>query len=360
MNILYLINYAGNAGTEKYVYNLIKTFNGEENKCFFAYNTEGKLYHQVKEMGIDILWVEMKHPFDIKAAKTIAKFCEENNIDIIHTQYPRENYIALLAKKYYKKVKVVYTCHLTLKTNLLWKITNKFMTPNNHRIISVCNNGKDLLIGNGVKGEKIEVIYNGITPHERTKGNPNLRKELGIDEDTFVITTLARYHIAKGLDYLTESIEELTKISDKKFVLLILGEGELWDEITALIKEKGLGEHILQLGYRDDAGEVLKISDLYVNSAKCFEALSFAILEAMDSSLPVIATNVGGNGDIINDKNDCGILVEYGDTKGMAEAINKIMSDDTLRQHYSENALKAIDTVFNLDELLKKTYTMYL
>lgn len=359
MNILYLINYAGNAGTEKYVYNLIKTYEGPENKCFFAYNTAGKLYDQVKEMGIPVLQVEMRHPFDTKAAKKIAAYCKENKIDIIHTQYPRENYIALLAKKFYKPVKVVYTCHLTLKTNILWKITNKIMTKNNHKIISVCNNGKELLIGNGVEADKIDVIYNGIKPHERTPGNPELRKELGIDEDAFVMTTLARYHIAKGLDYLTESIEELTKLTDKKFVLLILGEGELWDEITALIREKGLQNHILQLGYRDDAQEVLKISDLYINSAKCYEALSFAILEAMDNGLPVIATNVGGNGDILSEENDCGILVEYGDRIQMANAINTMMSDKELRDKYSLNALKAIDTVFNLDNLLDITYKIY-
>lgn len=359
MKILYLINYAGNAGTEKYVYNLIKTYEGNDTKCYFAYNVEGKLSKDVAELGIPMLQLNMRHPFDKKAAKVLADYCRTNNIDIIHTQYPRENYIALLSRKYYSGTKVVYTCHLTLKTNFLWKITNKIMTKNNHKIISVCNNGKDLLVGNGVNPDKIDVIYNGIFPHERTAANPDLRAELGIDEDTFVMTTLARYHIAKGLDYLTNSIEKLTRLTDKKFVLLILGEGELWDKITALIRSKGLEKHILQLGYRTDAGEILKISDLYINSAKCYEALSFAILEAMDAGLPVIATNVGGNGDILSPENDCGILVEYGDCDQMAQAINTMMNDDALREKYSKNALNAVDTVFNLDKLLEQTYQIY-
>ena len=359
MKILYLINYAGNAGTEKYVYNLIKTYEGKDTKCYFAYNVEGKLSNDIKALGIPMLKLNMRHPFDKKAAKILADYCRVNNIDVIHAQYPRENYIALLSRKYYSGTKVVYTCHLTLKTNFLWKITNKIMTRNNHKIISVCNNGKDLLVGNGVKADKIDVIYNGIFPHERTGAKENLRAELGIDDDTFVMTTLARYHIAKGLDYLTNSIEKLTGLTDKKFVLLILGEGELWDKITALIHSKGLEKHILQLGYRTDAGEILKISDLYINSAKCYEALSFAILEAMDAGLPVIATNVGGNGDILSPENDCGILVEYGDCDQMAHAINTMMSDDELREKYSKNAIKAVDTVFNLDNLLEETYKRY-
>ena len=115
----------------------------------------------------------------------------------------------------------------------------------------------------------------------------------------------------------------------------------------------------MQLGYRNDAEEILKISDLYVNSAKCYEALSFAILEALDAGLPVVATDVGGNSDILSPENDCGILVNYGDEAGMADALCKLMNNADLRKKYSKNAIKAIDTVFNLDKLLEDTYKIY-
>lgn len=360
MNILYLINYAGNAGTEKYVYNLVKAFHGKTANCHFAYNIAGKLSKQMEEMNIPSLQVKMRHPLDKKAAKIIAEYCRKHEIDVIHAQYPRENYIALLAKKYFKRLRVVYTCHLTLEVNCLWKFANKIFTKNNHKIISVCNNGKDILINNGVKADKITVIYNGIFPHERTFGNESIKKELEIDDDAFVITTLARYHFSKGLDYLVRSIKKLKEKTDRKFVLLILGEGELWDEIADLIKSENLKDCVKQLGYRDDAGEVLKACDMYVNSAKCREALSFAILEALDASLPVVATDVGGNSDIISKENDCGILVDYGDEEAMANAILKIMTDKDLYEKYSKNALVAIDTVFNLDKLIEDTYNTYL
>ena len=87
--------------------------------------------------------------------------------------------------------------------------------------------------------------------------------------------------------------------------------------------------------------------------------LSFAILEALDASLPVIATKVGGNGDILSAENDCGILVEYGNTDEMSDAIKLIMDDEALRNKYSKNAVKAINEVFNLDKLLKDTYKLY-
>jgi len=309
MRVLYLINHAGKAGTEKYVYNLVKAYREKKAECFFAYNEPGLLLEQMEEMGVPTWQVEMRSPFDRRAAKAIARFCEENQIDIIHTQYPRENYVAVLSKRYRPGTKVIYTCHLTLKTGFMWKVTNRLITRHDDAIISVCNNGKELLIGNGVPADKIRVIFNGLWPEEAIRRSTStIREELGIGEDTFVAVTLARYHIAKGLPFLVDSVAKVDPALP--FVCLIAGDGELFDEVKAQIQEKDLEKRVLQLGFRKDADNLLAGADVFINSAKCYEALSFAILEALGAGLPVIATNVGGNGDIVNKENDCGILAE--------------------------------------------------
>ncbi|MDD6309228.1 MAG: glycosyltransferase [Clostridia bacterium] len=357
MRILYLINHAGKAGTEKYVYNLAKTYHGKRASCFFAYNEEGPLLQDMQSLGIPSCQVKMRSPWDLNAAKKLAKLCDRYRIDIIHTQYPRENYVAVLSRLFRPKTKVIYTCHLTLKTNFLWRIANSIITRFDAQILSVCNNGKDLLIQNGVKPEKIKVVYNGLSVQETQSEPSTIREELGLSADTFVAVTLARYHIAKGLPYLVDSIAEVSK--DIPFVCLIAGDGELFDEIRERIKEKGLEDRILQLGYRNDAANLLAGADVFINSAKCYEALSFAILEALGAGLPVIATNIGGNGDIINPENNCGILVEYGDTKGMANAIESLATHADLCATYGKNGKMAIETVFNLDKILEIIYTIY-
>lgn len=358
MRVLYLINHAGKAGTEKYVYNLVNAYKNEKAECFFAYNEPGLLLDQMKEMGIPTCQIEMKSPFDLKAAKKLAALCKKYKIDIIHTQYPRENYVAVLSKRYRPETRVIYTCHLTLKTNFLWRMTNPIITKHDDAIISVCNNGKELMVGNGVPEEKIRVIFNGLFEEDMQKDMAStIREELGIPEDTFVAVTLARYHIAKGLPYLVDSIAKVPE--DIPFVCLIAGDGELFEEIRTKIQEMGLEKRILQLGFRKDAPNLLAGSDIFINSAKCYEALSFAILEALGAGLPVIATNIGGNGDIINPQNDCGILVEYGDTDGMANAITTLAKDKELCRKYSENGRRAIKNVFNLDHILDKIYKVY-
>lgn len=357
MKVLYLINHAGKAGTEKYVLNLVKAFNKEKCDCYFAYNEEGLLLNQMKEEGIPCFKVTMKHPFDIKGARALANYLKENEIDVVHAQYPRENYIALLAKLFYKRVKVVFTSHLTIKTNFLWKITNNIMTRFNHKIISVCNYGKKLLIGNGVKKDKIEVIFNAMTFSE-SEEKSTIREELGL-KDEFLIVTLARYHFAKGLPFLVDSIKKLKEISNAPFKLLIVGDGELWDEITKKIKDNNLEDTILQLGFRKDTDNILSGCDLFVNSASCLEALSFAMLEALSKKLPLVATNVGGNSDIVNDETDCGLIVEYPDCDAFANAINTLMTDKKMYERMSENAKKAILGRFNYEAMLNKTFDTY-
>ena len=359
MRVLYLINHAGKAGTEKYVYNLVKRFNGKETECFFAFNEAGQLSEQLDELGIPCFQFEMRKPFDFRAAKKLAEICKANDIDIIHSQYPRENYISVLSKRYYKKPKAIYTCHLTLKTGFPWFVTNKIMTPRDDKIIAVCNNAKELLVSNGVNPKKIDVIFNGI-PYDESPNPPStLREELGIPKDAFVISILARYHMSKGLDFLVEAISELDKMMKRKYVLLIAGEGEHFDEIKELIHEKGLEDKILQLGFRSDTENILCASDAYVNSSKCYEALSFAILEALSKRLPVVVTNAGGNPDIVNEKTNCGFITDYGDTHAFAEALYKLSEDKELSRTLGENGKKATKDIFNLEKVLLETLDEY-
>ena len=136
MNILYLINYAGKAGTEKYVLNLMHILSAQGETCHLAYNVPGQLSETVSSEGFACFRFEMSTKKAFSAAKKLAGYCRENKIDVIHAQYPMENVIAILSRLFYRKVKVVYTSHLTIYQNTKWKILNRLFTPFDHRIIA--------------------------------------------------------------------------------------------------------------------------------------------------------------------------------------------------------------------------------
>lgn len=359
INVLYLINHAGKAGTEKYVLNLVKKFNGKETNCFFAYNEAGLLSEQMADLNIPSYNLNMKNPFDLAAAKKLAAICSENKIDIIHTQYPRENYIAILSKLFGSHAKVVYTCHLTYYPPKIWYFINRLVMPHDDKIISVCTEGAKILCEIGAPQKKITVIYNGIEYPDTPCKTDYIKKELGIADNTFVITSLSRLSPEKGLDFLIRSMHKLKLKTDMPFICLIAGDGPLKNELNSLIKSLDADSYIRLLGFRSDSAKILESSDVFVNSAKCNEALSFAILEAMGYALPIVATDRGGNPDILKPEHNCGIMVPFDDTDSMSDAFLQLMNDKSFAKLCSDGALKTVREVFNLDKLLGDTLNIY-
>ena len=362
MNVLYLINYAGKAGTEKYVENLIRLGKGRIDP-FFAYNIEGELSQKMRDAAIPSLQIEMRWRSALSSAKKLAFFCRENAIDVIHAQYPRENIIALLSKRFHDRPKVVLTNHLTLRlggvSGFIWRQLNRHFTPKNHRIIAVCNEGREIMIENGVMPERIAVIYNGIEPAGKLEKTNAIRQELGLTDDCFVMTTLARFAPEKGLSFLLESLAMLKEKTDRPFCCLICGDGELFGEIGTNLTALGLEKVCKLLGFRKDTRSILLGSDIYLCSSSCNEAMSFAILEAMNAGLPLVVTDVGGNRDLAETGIRCGFVCNFGDSECFSENVKHLIDDPELKKALSLAAIQKIETDFDLNKLSKDVYAAY-
>lgn len=359
LKVLHLMNHAGKAGTERYVQSLIEKLNNTEIKAYFAYNEEGLLVENLKSLGVETFSIVMKNPLDIKAAWKVSKLCKQLKIDLIHTQYLRENYIALLSRIFNPGVKVMYTNHFILPNNLVLRVLNRILTLFEANIVAVCNKGKEMMISNGVNRRIIKVIFNGVDPN--FWGEPvssTIREEYGIDKDTFVFLCASRFAHDKGHKFLVNSISELKKITNRKFKCVLANDGPLFEEVKKQASDLGLDSDIIFTGFRKDVKNLISGSDLYINASE-HEALSFAIIEMLASGLPVIATDMGGNGDIINSQTKCGMLVKYDDAFGLAQAVKRVMEDMELQKDLRENALKAIREKFNLDKMVMETYNLY-
>lgn len=359
LKVLYLINHAGKAGTERYVQSVIEKLNGKEIKAFLAYNEEGLLSEKLESMGIETFRITMKNPFDIKAAFKLARLCKKHGIDLIHAQYLRENYIAMWSRLLNPGTKVMYTNHFILENNFLLRVFNRLLTPLEANIAAVCNKGREMMISNGVNGKKIRVVFNGVDPSQWGQAvQSTLRQEYGIDDETFVILCASRFAYDKGHKFLINSISELKKLTDRKFKCVLANDGPFLEECKKQALDLGLQNDIIFTGFRDDIKNLFYGSDLYINSS-AHEALSFAILEVLASGLPVIATDMGGNGDIINSETNCGILVKYDDAIGLARSIDRIMKDRELQKTLRSNALKTVREKFSLDKMVSETYNLY-
>lgn len=359
MKVLYLINFAGKAGTERYVENLVEHLHPHKASCGLCYNVDGPLAEKMRSRGIPTHRIEMRHMLDLKAARQLAALCRREGYDVIHAQYPRENYIALLSRRFGSGARVVFTSHLTLHQPIYWKLMNRVFTPGDHRIISVCREGADIMKANGVCPERIEVIFNGIDASSPLPRDRSVLSEFGIRDEELVISILARFAPEKGLGFLCDALAQVKAATKVPFRVLIMGDGELFQEIRAMIESLALADTVILTGFRTDTARLLAASDLYLNSSSCNEAMSFAILEALGAGLPVVATDVGGNSDLIHLGGKCGEILPYGDVTGYAAAIVRLLEDHGLRAEYSHAARSKACHEFDLHRLLDAVYETY-
>lgn len=362
MKVLYLLNHAGKAGTERYVETLVRYLSADGRvEPYFAYNESGLLVERMEAMGVPCRQITMSSRFDFKAAKALAALCEEWDIDLIHCHYLRENYTAMLAKRYNKRIRVVYTNHFVMANDFITRLSNRWLDSKQDQMIAVCNIGKRQLIANGWSGEHIQVIFNAVDldSWKGDRSESTIRAELGIPADRFVMLIASRFAHDKGHSYLMKSLKRLTEISDKPFTMVLAGDGDLLESTKALAAESGLtDEQVKFIGFRKDIKNLYKGADLYINSSE-HEALSFLIVEAMAAGLPAVITDMAGNSDIIKTEADGGLLVTYDDPDSMAGAMKRFLEEPELLAKCKVNALANIEERFEVHKMCAATFDVY-
>ena len=358
MKILYLINYAGSGGSERYVELLARYYHGSKARCGLCYNVDGPLVEKMKALDIPVYQLPMKSIADISAAKKLAKIVKDGEYDVIHAQYPRENYIAILAKLFGCKAKIIFTSHLISEQPPVWRMLNRIFTPHDHAVLTVCTYGREVLERGGVAKDKIRIVFNGVDAPAAPRRDRSVLKEFGIGDEEKVITILTRFSEEKGVPFLLRSIAKLKAQTPVPFRLLLVGTGPDFDRDKALIPELGIGDKVVLTGFRTDTARLLAASDIYLNSSSS-EAMSFAILEALGAGLPLVLTDVGGNPELVNTGGICGLLAPYGDEDAYAGAIAKLLEDDALRTRCAAAARAKAEGEFDLYTLLDKLFEIY-
>lgn len=199
-------------------------------------------------------------------------------------------------------------------------------------------------------------IHNGIDANLFRKKNSNLREKTSFG-NSVVITFVGRLIYAKGVHDLISVFADI----DREFnslELLIVGYGPYKQELEKLA-EKTCKEKISFLGRknRKEIAEILSVTDIFVNPSYS-EGLPTSVLEASATGLPIVATDVGGTSEIIENYKT-GLIVPPGDTKLLKEKISELIEDKDLRSVLGENAHKVTKEKFNWDVIAKKYEKIY-
>jgi L-malate glycosyltransferase len=224
--------------------------------------------------------------------------------------------------------------------------------------------GRNWLIEQGVKEQKIEVIPNGIVlpPRpERASGLSPLRKEFSIPAGTPVCACVGRLVSGKGIDfYLRAARIVLERGRDVRFLMIGAGSSErnYRSEVEMLAQQLRLDHRVIFTGQRQDVPDILRDVDIVVHPSLT-EGLSNVILEAMAARIPVVATRVGGNPELV-EHGRTGFLVPVENSEEIANAICRLLDQPEMAYAFGERARMRVVDEFAIDRMLSKTEALYL
>ncbi len=199
--------------------------------------------------------------------------------------------------------------------------------------------------------KKIVIIPNGIQITETKINKDKKKRELGLGGDNLNIVCVANLRARKGHDDLLEAFGKLYE-THKNINLLIVGDGAEREKLVKQNWAYASKNNVFFLGRRDDVAEILGISDIFVLPTLA-EGLSYAILEAMASRLPIITTDIEANRELIeNGKN--GILTPCRNPKELEKAIGRLLKDKELRETLGRNAYRTAKERFSLETTTEK------
>jgi sugar transferase (PEP-CTERM/EpsH1 system associated) len=215
----------------------------------------------------------------------------------------------------------------------------------------------------GVPPRKIVQLYNGVDTLRFRPRNGRRALDLGgcpVPEDAFVIGSVTRLEPVKNPQSTVRAFARLVRLlpeQGRRLRLLLVGDGSEKAAIVQLAAEEGIAQQALFAGQRDDIDRMLQGMDLFVLTS-LNEGISNTILEAMATGLPVVATAVGGNGELVT-PGTTGALCASGDADALALAMRDYLQDaERVRQHGTA-ARRTAEQKFSLQAMVNGYDAMY-
>ncbi|MES1160722.1 MAG: glycosyltransferase family 4 protein, partial [Bacteroidota bacterium] len=303
-------------GGESHLLSLVKNLDRTRFDPVVLSFTDGPMVEQLKAMDVATRVIYTEKPFDVSKWSEVKDFLSQQQVELVHAHGTRACSNVMRAARSLG-IPVIYTVHgwsfhadQPLLTRVARIMGERYLTSRAAVNIAVSasnrQTGKDR-----IRNFKALVINNGI---DRNKFNPernfsNIRAELSLSDSTLLILFIARFTSHKQPLALISAFQEaLPQIQDMH--LLMVGDGDQKGEATRIVETAGLHDKITFWPFRQDVPDILAAADIFVLPS-LWEGLPIGLLEAMAMGKAVIATNVDGTKEVVQDQHN-GLLIESG------------------------------------------------
>ena len=345
-NILHISRTMDIGGAERIVYQLATDLKDEFDQIHVA-STGGLWEEKLAENGIQhhrILDVDSKQPATVlKILASLSRIIKENEITLVHTHHRMAAFYIRLLKLFNSRLTHIYTAHNVFKDKLP---LYKFALGKAHAIAVGEAVSENLKTDVGIKDTT--VIYNGVLMEESQDTVSEIVRTPGVK-----IGCIARLSEQKGLTYL---IEAMSLVTNPSVSLFIVGDGELKNDLIDQTKKLGLEERIHFLGYRSDVVECINSFDFLVSSS-IYEGLALSVIETFLNSKTIVATDIPGINEIVNETN--GLLVPVKNPNAMAQAIDKLAGEVKFREKLAKKARLDYESKYSYSSFINNYKQFY-
>ncbi|MEN6355777.1 MAG: glycosyltransferase family 4 protein [Armatimonadota bacterium] len=301
--------------------------------------------------------------FAVKPADIIRslRFYRKVQTDILHFNlcHPCASTADIIAARMAGRSKIIVTTHLptiahTAKETIMDRVSLRYA----HHIITVCESARAFLIGRGLPESKITTVYNGVEEHITCpEVVARLREELSINSNDIVLGTVARLENQKGLAYLLRALRLLRQRTSARIVWCLVGDGSQSNELKDMAADLGISDSVRFCGWRSDSRDLMSVFDVFVLPS-LFESFPFTIVEAMMAGKPVVATDVGGVREAVDDGRT-GVLVSPRDPEALYAALADLIGSRERMTVLGNAGYKRAMSSFSLDKMMSSTLSLY-
>lgn len=232
-----------------------------------------------------------------------------------------------------------------IRKKLHTKIVNSSMTTT---LVCVSSRAKNQALQEGIRKDKIQIIYNGIIPVETNSSiREKTRSALGLSDDVKMILNIGRLVPEKAQNLLVDAAMKI-KENSSNVHFYIAGEGKQRNELMRQINLNGLEASFDLLGNREDTHALLNAADLFVLYSET-EGMPISLMEAMSAGVPIIASDLEGIAELVNSPAS-GSLIPFGDSNLLADTIIDNLKNKKKREEHGKNGRLRINQNFTLEK----------
>lgn len=351
MKIIQVIPLLDLAGAETMCENLTNGLLklGHEVTIVSLYDYHSVITERMQQNGVDIIFLNKKNGIDISTIFKLIKIFKEYNPDIVHSHLYAGKY-AHIAASLCRIPGKIYTIHTIAvkEAGRLNRLFNRFLFKKCNVIpVSLSEEiQKSVMMEYNMESVFTPVVFNGVPMEKCHKKNDYAGNKK--------ILHVGRFATAKNHEVLVKSIADLVD-RGHDIKLYLYGQGELEASIKELVKKLHMENNIYFCGLTDDIYSIMEQCDIFVLPS-LYEGMPMTLIEAMGTGIPILASNVGGIPDMIENEKS-GILCEP-TVDGVVRGLERLIESEEDRKRYGENAIISSEK-FSSDKMAKDYYEIY-